>query len=367
MHRQLLSLTLLTCGVLAGCASREAASHAAAEAPPKLDAPHVRAEARRLIEKHRVASIGFASVRDGQLVTSGAVGTQSPGVEANEATLYNVASLTKPVTAEAVLRLASQGVLSLDEPMSTAWIDPDLRDDPRHAKLTPRLALSHRCGFPNWRRQTSDHLKFIAEPGSTFGYSGEGFEYVARFAAKRANEPFEPLVERLVFRPIGMNNSALTGRPWFTGHVAAAYDKEGRVIPVAVPTEYCAADDLHTTAKDYATFAIEVMRGRAVTPELRREQARIQIQTSEAADSKTGKPVRSGPGLGWFVYEIGGETYLMHTGKDQGCFTIAVLHPATGDAQVVLTNSDQGADVVLDMLKALGADDDFVRILRDSR
>ena len=51
--------------------------------------------------------------------------------------------------------------------------------------LTPRMALDHQTGFPNWRRETGGKLAFIREPGTAFGYSREGYEYVARLAEKR--------------------------------------------------------------------------------------------------------------------------------------------------------------------------------------
>src|SRR6202161_3484933 len=85
-------------------------------------------------------------------------GEQSRGVPATTKTLYNMASLTKPVTAETVLRLASAGKLSLNESMSPFWLDPDIRDDPWSKLLTPRLCLSHQTGFANWRGMTGGAL-----------------------------------------------------------------------------------------------------------------------------------------------------------------------------------------------------------------
>src|SRR5690606_29398864 len=92
-------------------------------------------------------------------------GERVPGERASADTLFNVASMAKPVSAEAVLRLASAGVFTLDEAMASAWIDPDLAADPRHRLLTPRLSLSHRSGLPNWRYETDGVLRFLREPG----------------------------------------------------------------------------------------------------------------------------------------------------------------------------------------------------------
>ena len=56
-------------------------------------------------------------------------------------------SVTKTITAEVIVRLADAGTLSLDEPMSPHWVDPDIKEDSRHNDLTPRLALTHKTGF----------------------------------------------------------------------------------------------------------------------------------------------------------------------------------------------------------------------------
>ena len=138
-----------------------------------------------LLHHEHVASVSFAAITDGKTVLAEAYGEAAQGVPATSATLYNIASMSKPISAEVILRLASAGKLSLDEPMWPYWIDPDLASDPRAKLLTPRMALDHQTGFANWRRETGGKLSFIRNPGTAFGYSGEGYQYVARFAEKK--------------------------------------------------------------------------------------------------------------------------------------------------------------------------------------
>ena len=131
-----------------------------------------------LLKKHRVAGVGAAIIRKGQIAWTNVYGEQGPGVPATAQTMFNVASLTKRVTAETILRLVAAGQISLDEPMASHWVDPDTADDPRHRLLTPRIALSHQTGFLNWRRMSkSGKLAFVFDPGTGFGYSGEGYNY----------------------------------------------------------------------------------------------------------------------------------------------------------------------------------------------
>ena len=79
----------------------------------------------RLLADNGVASVGIAQIEAGRIVFVGAYGSQGPGVPASRNTLYNLASLSKPISAEVILRLASAGRLDLDEPMERYWTDPD--------------------------------------------------------------------------------------------------------------------------------------------------------------------------------------------------------------------------------------------------
>jgi len=83
-----------------------------------------------ILREQRVESASIAVIRDGQIVSTGAWGIAAPNREATVSTPYNLASLTKPLTAEVILRLVSAGKLSLDEPMDRYWSDPDLSRNP---------------------------------------------------------------------------------------------------------------------------------------------------------------------------------------------------------------------------------------------
>ena len=172
------------------------------------------------LESYDVPSVAIAYIEDGAIAWKGIYGEQRPGKKADEKTLYNIASMTKSISAEVILRLASDDALLLDEPMSAYWLDPDIKNDPRHAKLTPRISLTHRTGFANWRRMTDDKLMFQFEPGEQSGYSGEGYNYVARFAEQKMRRSFEELAQAYVFDPLGMADASYIKRDWFEGRVA---------------------------------------------------------------------------------------------------------------------------------------------------
>ena len=348
--------------VLASCAP--IGEHASSVPPP----PQALATGiPALLAETRVPSVSVARLERGRIAWAGAWGLQGPGVAATPDTLYNIASLTKPISAETVLRAASAGRLTLDEPMSPYWVDPDIVGDPRHSRLTPRLALTHRTGFPNWRYETGNRLVFRNDPGTIVGYSGEGFEYLARFAERRTGTPFERLAEELVLQPAGMASTAFTRRDWFAGRVATPHDGEGRPLEPSIADTYFASDEVHTTASDYARFLAGVAAHQGLSEAVARDRERVQVSTREqlcAGARAATCPDEAGWGLGWDLAVFGEERVLWHTGGDRGEFTFAYVIPATGEGAVILTNSAVGYKVVLPFLERMRASPRFLGFLR---
>jgi CubicO group peptidase (beta-lactamase class C family) len=308
-----------------------------------------------LLPKHHVAALSVAVIRRGRVVWSAAYGEQGPGVRATPATLFNVASMAKPVSAETILRLVAAGRLTLDEPMAPTWVDPDVAGDPRHLKLTPRLALSHQTGFPNWRRMNAGgRLAFLTDPGTRFGYSGEGYNYVARFAEKRLGAGFEQLADEKVFGPIGLTRMSYSSRPWMAGLVATPMDTVGRWgTPDLHPEgQWKAADDVFTTAAEYARFMISVMKGEGLNPGLAAERMRFHVSIAgewpcviEPVDRC---PNRAGMALGWFRFDYGDGAVIWHGGDDWGEHSLAYFYPKTQDGYVILVNGGSGRYAVID-------------------
>jgi CubicO group peptidase (beta-lactamase class C family) len=252
----------------------------------------------------------------------------SPG-SSNRHTHFNVASMTKPVFAMTVLQLVKNGIISLDEPLAPYWIDPDIKDDPRHRALTARICLSHRTGFPNWRRQNK--LSFSFDPGEMTSYSGEGYDYLRRALEGKTGKTLEELVALHVFKPAGMTNSFLTWRKHLEQTYSGGFDRRGQRLPDFKPTEPTAADDLLTTIEDFANFTGWVLNGADLPKPLFNEFTRIQKPSGQS----------DGFGLGWHVWNHSG-LLLTHGGTDRGVNSEAFLDMGSGKALVIFTASDNG-------------------------
>ncbi len=320
----------------------------------------------RLLAEAAIPSVSIAQIRHGRIALTAAYGTQSPGIPATTETLYNIASLTKPLTAEVILRMASKNVISLDEPMYVYWTDPDIANDERRKLLTPRLALSHRTGFPNWRDK-KDGLKFVNEPGTVWGYSGEGYQYVARFAEKKTGKNFEELAQTYLFDPAGMKSTSYIGKPWFEGRIALPASAAGESLKPETGTHYNAADLVYTTPRDYAAFMVEVLKNHSLSSSVAQERNRIQVsmmqQSCQGAKAES-CPRETGFGLGWQLLNFKDETLMMHTGKDDGIFTFAYLNRSSRDGAVIFTNGEDGYKIILPVLERLHTSPAFIRFLQ---
>src|SRR6056297_3410040 len=153
----------------------------------------------KLMLEKNVPALGVGIIEDGVLHQIKVYGELKKNTPAPYNAVFNVASLSKPISTLLTLRLVSNGDWDLDEPLYHYWIDPDVKDDPLHKKLTTRHVLTHQTGFDNWRwNNKSKKLTFNCEPGTKCKYSGEGFKYLMNALEHKFDKPFEALVDSLV-------------------------------------------------------------------------------------------------------------------------------------------------------------------------
>jgi CubicO group peptidase (beta-lactamase class C family) len=289
------------------------------------------------LQTHHIPAVGIAIIKDGKLTQAKTFGYLTSGQPSPTHTIFNVASLTKPVIALLTLKLVSRGQWQLDEPLSRYWIDPDVVNDPHHKKLTTRHILSHQTGFLNWRwLHNTKKLTFDFEPGTKFQYSGEGFEYLRRALEYQFKKPLDQLCDSLLFKPLGMTDSRLVwDQQVDTTRFAHSHDKEGqpsyKITKQQTPN---AADDLLTTVEDYERFAAWVINGAGLPPALFAEMIspRATINNNSAM------------ALSWELFtNLPNDEYaILHTGSDWGVKTLVILFPKSKQGLVVLTNGDNG-------------------------
>jgi len=301
-------------------------------------------EIEKWLKKNKVPTLGIGIIENGKLQQVKVFGEISKGISAPYNTIFNVASLTKPVTAIVVLQLVSLGKWELDEPLYKYWIDPDIAKDPRTKKLTTRIILSHQTGFPNWRwMNETKKLSFQFDPGTKYQYSGEGMEYLRKALEKKFNKSLQQLANELIFQPLKMTDTKYV---WDKNvditRLATGYDKDGTAYETVKNETPNAADDLLTTVEDYGKFLVSVMNGDGLSKKVFEE-----MTTKQVASTK-GKHF----GLGFEIYDLDNEEMaLSHGGADNGVQTLFVILPKTNNGLLIFTNSDTGVSVYETLLK----------------
>ncbi|MEL6361702.1 MAG: serine hydrolase domain-containing protein, partial [Pseudomonadota bacterium] len=242
-----------------------------------------------LLSQFDVPAVGIAVATPEGVALAATYGDARPGLPATNDTLFNVASVSKMLAAETVLRVAASGAFDLDAPMAPAWVDPDLVEDPRHRDLTPRHALAHQTGFPNWRSMNEDgRLVFRFDPGTQPGYSGEGFEYVARFIERTTDKTYPDIVSELVLKPSKAERIAFNNKSRWAPDFAWSKDSEGNFKPAETAPSWSAADDLYTTPTAFSRFLIPLLKGRSLPADLETDRRTIQFDMTKQFCSRPG-------------------------------------------------------------------------------
>ena len=301
-------------------------------------------EIEQLLKQEKVPALGLGIIENGRLKQIQVFGNIDKDIPASYNSIFKVASLTKPITALVTLKLISAGKLGLDEPLDKYWNDSDLKNDKRTQKLTPRIILSHQSGFANWRYLTENKkLAFEFEPGTKFQYSGEGFEYLRKALEAKFGKSLEELADLLVFKPARMNDTHF----WWDKSMdekryVKNYDKDGKAFETIKYYNANAAANLLTTVEDYGNFLSYVLNGADLSQSVFEEMTNNQVQLKD----------NDYFGLGWqkLTGFTDDEYALLHTGKDPGVNTLAIIFPKSKNGYLFFLNGDNAGKIFEELL-----------------
>lgn len=311
--------------------------------------------------KHR-GNAAFRLIENGKLHDEYFAG-DSVGSE----TLFQVASLSKWISAWGVMTLVEAGRLDLDAPVATyltRWTLPESEFD--NSKVTVRRLLSHMAGLtdglgyagfaPGAKVQSLEEsltraadasrgadggVRVGLAPGAKWQYSGGGYTLLQLVIEEASGEVFESYMQRAVFQPLGMNRSTFAVDPDRVPNVAPLFDLDGkesthpRFTALAAACLYTTASDMTRFIQAHLTGASGEVAGRGV---LKPETLRLMRQPHA---SQMGADIW---GLGTMLYvpNGAGDFIIGHDGKRQPAINTAVrLNPSTGDGIVVLQSGNQ--------------------------
>ncbi|MGA0602554.1 serine hydrolase domain-containing protein [Caulobacter sp. KR2-114] len=338
----------------------------------RLSPVQVDADVRELMASNAVVGLDVALIRDGQVVYARAFGERNveQGLPMTPQTVIYGASLTKATFAYLVMQLVQEGRIDLDRPTADYLPKPlpdypkyaDLAGDARWRRLTFRSLMNHTTGFANFRFLEPDgKLRFHHDPGTRFGYSGEGINLAQFVLEQGLGLDVGAEMQRRIFAPLGMSRTSLTWRADFAGDVADGYLKDGSLKAHHRREDVRAAGSMDTTLDDWSKFLAAVSRGDGLTRRARAELTRrsididsmTQFPTLSEAATDAYRPIRLGYAVGWAVYETPYGHAFFKEGHDDGAGNFALCVQAQRACILLLSNSDRAEGIYKAMVERL--------------
>lgn len=331
--------------VAATLGTHPAAASAAAPGAGRIDLGRLDAFVGDAVRRNDLPGAALAIVDHGRVVHVRGFGhADGAGRPVTARTPFVLGSVSKPVTAIAVMQLAESGRIALDAPLRRYIPDFRLADDAAARRITVRQLLDHTSGLPVTACETEDAtLTAFAHrirttrpdrrPGSHYEYCSGNYNLLGLLIERVSGEPYGRYMERHVFAPLGMRDSfgrlgparrdgLAEGHRWIFGHSAP----ETYFNPSGVPAGY-----LMSSAADMARLlAAEVTGG-----------GRMLSARSVAVTHAPAVRLADGThyGLGWQIGPVGGVPALYHYGETYDSEAFVALEPQHQRAAVLLINA----------------------------
>jgi CubicO group peptidase (beta-lactamase class C family) len=320
----------------------------------------------QLMKEENAPGLSVALLHNGELVWQRSFGVKNAqtGEPVTGDTIFEAASLSKPVFAYAVLKLVDGGKFDLDKPL-TQYLPGqyDVGDDPRLNRITARHVLSHTSGFPNWR-PGDGALKIHFTPGERFSYSGEGFVYLSKVIEHVTGEKFNDFMRKSVFEPLGMTSSSYVWQESYDTLKTFVHNSEGEPDGQNKMSQgaFNAAASLHTTAQDYGRFVAAILKGTGLKRKTLKQMLTPQINVRAGGLVSVSRPdAKIVPdvawGLGWGLQTTGDGLSFWHWGDNDNSKAYVVAFARQRMGIVFFANSSNGLPIALEIIaEAVGGE-----------
>lgn len=263
-------------------------------------------------------------------------------------TIFEGASMSKSVFAFFVMKFVEEGKLDLDKPLYEYLPYEDIAYDDRYKKITARLVLSHRSGFPNWRENEDDKkLKIKFEPGTDYEYSGEGYQYLAMVLKHIENTDWnglEALFQEKVAKPLKMEHTVFIPTSDVYKKKAQPYNNQKEQIDwkndywyKKDQDKFVAPSSIHSEPIDFSKWMTAIMHKKILSEssydELLKHHSKISTSSNGTSIYYT---------LGFLTADKDYNSTYFHSGNNAGFTCGYVLDTKKDWGFVLFTNSEKG-------------------------
>ncbi|MCM2315802.1 MAG: beta-lactamase family protein, partial [Thermoanaerobaculia bacterium] len=289
------------------------------------------------MKRHLVPGLAVVAIRNGEVVHRRGFG------ELDETRPVIIGSLSKAITATAVLQLVDEGRIELDAPMQR-YLGETRFSDPAAASVTVRQLLNQNSGIPTEAPRAAgrdatlaEHVealrdvRFVAAPGERHIYSSPNYQILGRIVELVSGQPFGAYVQGRIFSPLGMTSSGVDAGAvpglapghnlWWGFAGPSPYRFEKGRLPTA---------SIITTADDLSRFALSHL---GIGPQL------LTPESLALAHRGAAQAEGFSYAMGWRDGTTAGAPSLWHGGSLPSYRGAVVLVPQTRSAVIVLTNS----------------------------
>jgi CubicO group peptidase (beta-lactamase class C family) len=313
-----------------------------------------------IIQRDSVPGSSFLVVKKGKTVKSATYGFSNLELKApaRQESVWELASVSKPITATAVMKLVEEGKIHLDSTLYSYLGEAVIA---KYRKITVRQIMSHTGSIPSdhfihtklyaptplrytVKEQLNDLFKMppAGKPGEQFVYSNASFFLQAVIIEKVTGETYQQFVQRTIFDKAGMKHSYFLNGDSLIYNRAQVYTKrKGTWVRFSLETTLQSLDangfgGLMSTTGDLNLFVQALLAGKIISKSSVQQMFTVtKLNDGSEAGPRNGSKI----GLGWFVKQVGGKTCISHSGHTG---TVLLFFPEEELTIVFLSNLSAG-------------------------
>ncbi len=300
-----------------------------------------------------IPGLSIAIINDAKMVYHRTFGFSNVArkEKVTDSTLFEGASLSKPLFSYFLLKMVEQGVMNIDTPLYRYMPHPSIKNnDERYKLITARMVLAHQTGFPNWSKDVPIEMAFT--PGTGFSYSGEAHQWLTAALATHMKtnwqEGLDSIFQKEVAVPLGMKHTYYVRNAFTRRNKATGYFRDGRTKEgwESGSISFGAAHTVHSEAADYARFLIAMINGTGLKKETFDEMLKEQTHFTETNGGEKLLDIgQTGWCLGFAMKPMPYGIRYMHTGVNSAFQAYCCFNRDEKYGLVLFTNSEKAFEL----------------------